>query len=403
VGDRQGFPRDGSLNRFLGYGRQSIDESDVAAVVDTLRGSHLTQGATVDRFEAALAERVGARFAVSVANGTAGLHLACLAAGVASGRRGVTSALTFVASANCLLYCGGEADLVDIDPISLGMGTASLDAYLRHTDTDVIIPVDFAGLPADSEGIRRLAGKRLVIEDACHALGADYANSRPVGCGDFADMTVFSFHPVKPITTGEGGAIVTNDPELARRLRLLRNHGIEKAAEFLETPLNEEGIPAPWYYEQQALGFNYRLTDIQAALGLSQLTRLASFISRRREIALAYDSQLGGLPHVALLQSELTIRARSGLHLYLIHADWATLGLTRSAVMTRLAEHGIGTQVHYIPVYRQPYYARRQKYDAELFPVTEYYYGGCLSLPIFPDLSDEDVERVAATVRDCLT
>ena len=392
------------MSHFLGYGRQSIDESDIAAVVETLRGSHLTQGPVIERFEAALAERVGARFAIAVSNGTAGLHLACLAAGVGPDQRGVTSALTFVASANCLLYCGGDAGLVDIDPVSLCMNGETLaDDLARHENTSVVIPVDFAGLAAHNADIRRIAGTRFVIEDACHALGADYVNGRPVGCGDFADMTVFSFHPVKPITTGEGGAILTNDSELARRLRLLRSHGIEKAAEFLESPVKEGPDVVPWYYEQQFLGFNYRMTDIQAALGLSQLKRLDGFIARRREIAGLYDARFTGLPHVRLPQSDANARTRSGLHLYLIHVNWSAIGGTRAEAMKRLAGRGIGSQVHYIPVYRQPYHVWRLGLSPGVFPETERYYDGCLSLPIYPGLSDEDVERVVAAVKDCLS
>jgi len=387
----------------LGYGRQTIDQADIDAVVAVLRGEYLTQGPAVERFEAALAERVSAKYAVAVANGTAALHVAALAAGARPGRRGVTSTLTFVASANCLLFCGAEADLLDVDADTLCMSPAALGEYLRDAaEADMIVTVDFAGLAGGSDELRRLAGGRVVIEDGCHALGGSYANGRPVGCGDFADMTVFSFHPVKLITTAEGGAVVTNDPDLARRLRLLRSHGIEREAKRLLDPAQAGDPPAPWYYEQQLLGFNYRLSDMQAALGMAQLSRLDGFLSRRREIAAFYDAAFASLKSLAVPQSAAEMRGRSGLHLYVIDVDWAALGTDRRSAMMRLRERGIGTQVHYIPVHRQPFHARRLKAGNAAFPVAEKYYEGCLSLPLFPSMTDEDAENVVSSVRDIL-
>ncbi len=384
----------------LGYGRQSIDQSDIDAVVSVLRSDFLTQGPVVERFEGALAERVGARHAIAVSSGTAGLHIACLAAGLGPGDRGLTAAITFAASANCLLYAGAEAGFVDIDHDALGMTPALLDkALMSASDVKAIVPVHFAGLAHASAEIRKLAKGRIVIEDAAHSVGGTYACGKPVGCGAHADMSVFSFHPVKTITTGEGGAVVTNDGQLARRLRSLRNHGIERdASRFVSGDAREDGGVKPWLYEQQMLGFNYRMTDIQAALGLSQLRKLDGFLERRRAIARRYDEAFGKLQQLRLPQSAPRDRARSGHHLYIAIFDFAGMRTTRTALMTRLREQGVGSQVHYIPVYRQPYYAARYGLDPAAFPVAESYYGGCLSLPFYPALTDEDVEHVIISV-----
>jgi len=391
--------------RVLGYGRQSIDDTDVDAVVSVLRSDFLTQGPAVERFEAALAERVDARHAVAVSSGTAGLHIACLAAGLVPGDRGLTAAITFAASANCLLYAGADAGFVDIEPDTLNMAPAALGKTLASSpQIKAIIPVHLAGLAHASAEIRTLAKGRIVIEDAAHAIGGGYACGKPVGCGAYADMCVFSFHPVKTITTGEGGAIVTNDDELARRLRALRSHGIERdATRFVGNDMREDGRVKPWLYEQQMLGFNYRMTDIQAALGLSQLGKLDRFLTRRRTIARRYDEAFGKLPHVQLPQSSPADRTRSGHHLYIALFDFAAMGTTRSVFMNRLRERGVGTQVHYIPVYRQPLYVKRYGLSPAAFPAAESYYSRCLSLPFYPGLTDEDVEHVVATVTDAVT
>jgi UDP-4-amino-4,6-dideoxy-N-acetyl-beta-L-altrosamine transaminase len=390
------------MRRPLGYGRQSIDQGDINAVVAVLRGDFLTQGPAVERFETALAERVGARHAVAVSNGTAALHIACLAAGIGADDLGLTSAVTFAASANCLRYAGAEAGFVDIDPETLGIAASSLQQALGRTrSVRAIIPVDLGGLASNAGAIRALAQDRIVIEDAAQAFGATYESGRPVGCGAHADMTVFSFHPVKTITTGEGGAVVTDDGDLARRLRMLRSHGMERdPARFVTADLKEDGQVKRWFHEQQMLGFNYRMTDMQAALGLSQLARLESFIARRRAIAARYDEAFSSLPHVRLPQSAPADRARSALHLYLAVFDFAALRTTRTTFMARLAQAGVGSQVHYIPVYRHPYYAQRYAVDPGEFPAAESYYRGCLSLPIYPGLTDDDVELVIACVRD---
>ncbi len=267
-------------------------------------------------------------------------------------------------------------------------------------DVRAVIPVHLGGLARNMAEVRALAKDRIVIEDAAQAFGATYESGRPVGCGAHSDMTTFSFHPVKSITTGEGGAVVTNDDELAHRLRMLRSHGMEReAARFVATDATEGGQVKPWFHEQQMLGFNYRMTDIQAALGLSQLARLDRFLSRRRAIAARYDAAFSGLAHVRLPQSSAGDRARSALHLYIALIDFDAIGTTRTAFMTRLRKAGVGSQVHYIPVYRHPYYAQRYGVDPADYPEAERYYRGCLSLPLYPDLTDEDVEHVVTTVR----
>lgn len=387
--------------KYLGYGRQTIDDEDVAAVVAALRGDFLTQGPAVVAFERALAQYTGARHAVAVSSGTAALHIACLAAGAGPGVLGLTQPLTFVASANCLAYCGAAVDLVEVDPSTLMMDTAALaKAIDRRPETKIVIPVSMTGLSSGIRDIKRIAGPgRIVIEDASHTLGGDREDGAKVGGPGGADMTVFSFHPVKPVTTAEGGAVVTDDDELARRLRIYRSHGIARSPDPLESPENNLG---PWYYEQQVLGYNYRLTDLQAALGVAQLRRIDSFIARRRQIADAYDRRFAGKAHVRPLLSEAASRRRSGHHLYVVDIDYAAAGHARGEVMTRLHAAAIGTQVHYIPVHMQPYWRHRLEGADDRFPVSDRYYRGCLTLPCFPGMSDADVDRVVSSLEAIL-
>ncbi|MCW8914454.1 MAG: UDP-4-amino-4,6-dideoxy-N-acetyl-beta-L-altrosamine transaminase [Magnetovibrio sp.] len=390
-------------SQFLSYGRHFVDADDRKAVDTVLRGDWLTQGDTIARFEATLAEAVGAKYAVAVSNGTAGLHLACLAAGLDKNDRSLTSALTFVASANAGLYCAAQSDVGDIDPQTLCLSADAVkSAVAKHANTKVIIPVHFAGLSADVKAIRAAAPDALIVEDACHALGGQDADGNNVGSCAYSDMVVFSFHPVKPITTAEGGAITTNDKGLYQKLMKLRSHGIERDVPQLMEPDQgmDGGECAPWYYEQQMLGFNYRLTDIQAALGLSQLSKLDRFTQRRREIVKRYDQAFADVNYIKTAQNLPHQRSSSAHHLYLGLFDYMALGLTRTQVMQRLRKRNIGTQVHYIPVYRQPYHKQRLGDVADQFPNTEEYYAQALSLPIFPNMSDDDVERVITAVKE---
>lgn len=386
--------------RFLGYGRQNIDRADIDAVVKVLESDFLTQGPAVERFEAALAERCGAKHAVAVSSGGAELHVATLAAGAGPGDLGLTSAITFAASANCLMYAGADAGFVDIDPHTLGMSPQTLAHSLAAApEAKIVIPVHMGGLPHAIAEIKAAAGKRTIIEDAAHSLGAIYADGKPVGCCANSAATILSFHPVKMITSGEGGAVLTNDPELARRARLLRSYGIERdAGRFVGSDTQEDGRTKPWLGEQHMLGFNYRMTDMQAALGLSQLAKLDGFLRRRREIAARYDAAFRKLNTLRLPQSSADERARSGLHLYILLVDFGALKKTRTAFMAELAKSGVGSQVHYAPVYHHPYIQKRRPAERKQFPEAECYYASCLSIPLHPGLTDEDVERVIATV-----
>lgn len=383
---------------FLPYGRQSVSEADIQAVVDVLRGDLLTQGPVVPRFEQALADYVGAKHAVAVSSGTAALHLACLAAGLAPGLAAVTQPITFAASANCIDYCGARADLADVDPETASLSPAALAEHLAAApECRVVIPVAYAGLSMLDEAFSAAARGRIVIEDACHALGGARPDGSKVGSGGRAGMTCFSFHPVKPVTTGEGGAIVTDDDEYARRLRLLRNHGLEREPEnFIGA---ERG---PWMYEQHALGFNYRMTDIAAALGLSQLARLDEFTVRRRAIADYYDRALADLPCVRPLQAQPEMRARSAHHLYAVRINFAALHRSRADVMAAMRADGVGTQVHYIPLYRHPW--RRPSFPrAEVrFVHSEDHYAQALSLPCFPAMTEADAARAVDALRRAL-
>lgn len=397
----------------LPYGRQTIDDDDVAAVVTALRGDWLTQGPTVARFEDELCAATGAKFAVAVANGTAALHLACLAAGVGPGDVGISPTITFVASANCVRYAGGTPHLVDVDPetalVSLDALRAKVAALVAAgTPPKVIIPVDMTGAVAplaEVAAIAKSVGAR-VIEDASHSLGATYQHegkSLLAGSCVHADMATLSFHPVKPITTGEGGAILTNDEGLARDLRDLRTHGITRDAARLTA---EDG---PWYYEQHVLGFNYRIADIQCALGVSQAKKLPAFVARRRAIARRYDQAFAADAALRAEVAPLVVPAgqASAYHLYAVRVvarpgdDLAVVTTRRRALFVALRERSIAPQVHYIPIHRQPDFKKHGLAGGD-FPGAEAYYASCISLPMFPSLTDADVDRVVATLRDAL-
>lgn len=379
----------------LYYGYQWIDEDDISEVVAALRSDWMTQGPVIGRFEETLAEYCGARYAIAVSSGTAALHLACLAAGVESGDVGITSPITFVASANCIAYCGGTPAFADVDPVNITLDPAALEVACEKNFPKVVIPVDFSGLPADLPAISRIAQKygALVIEDAAHSLGASYEHEGQtynVASCSHADMAILSFHPVKHITTGEGGAILTNDPQLYHRLLELRTHGITKNADKLT---RNDGA---WYYEQHQLGFNYRITDFQCALGLSQLRKLDSFVRRRRELAKLYQKQLADLADRVTLLTDIPGR-RSAYHLLV--ARFSGGAKVRRRVFDSLAAQNIRAQVHYIPVHTQPWYREQYGFRAGDFPQAEAYYESCLSLPLFPKMTDDDVRRVVEAIR----
>lgn len=378
------------------YGRQDITEEDIKAVVEVLRSDWLTQGPTVGCFEAAVGEYCGARFGVATNSATSALHLACLALDVGEGDHVWTTPISFVASANCARMCGADVDFVDVDPHTWNMSVDALKKKLLDADRGnvlpkVVIPVHFAGLPCEMAEIRALSeqyGFR-VIEDASHAVGASY-RGEPVGGGRYSDITVFSFHPVKIVTTGEGGIALTNNGHWAERMARLRSHGITRDPSHMEG--EAEG---PWYYQQTDLGFNYRMTDIQAALGLSQLSRLDAYVSARRRLARRYDQLLAGLP---IATPAYSLNANSAFHLYVVRLNAAG---QRRQVFERMRAAGIGVNVHYIPIPLQPYY-RRLGYKPGDFPDAEACYAGALTLPLFPGLAEADQDYVVAQLRMAL-
>ena len=387
------------------YGRQWIDENDIQAVVNVLRSDRLTQGPKVDEFERMLCHITGARYAVAVNSGTAALHIACLSAGVKTGDEVITSPNTFVASANSAAYCGAKPVFADISSDTYNITSEKIEEKITSS-TKMIIPVHFAGQSCDMEAIQKLvrnqeqaSGHKIyIVEDACHALGSVYKGQK-VGSCTYSDMTVFSFHPVKHITTGEGGAVLTNDVELYERLRRFRTHGITnnpaeisykehayQAPEAVEPQIN------PWYYEQLDLGYNYRITDIQCALGHSQLSKLDSYCRRRREIVDKYNEAFKD--SLALTIPYESENCDSNFHLYVLLFDWQRIGVTRVQLISILRAKGIFTQVHYIPVYTQPYYRATFETQWGDCPDAEAYYDKCLSIPLYAGMTDDDVDMV---------
>jgi perosamine synthetase len=371
----------------LPYGRQSIDEEDIQAVVETLRSACLTTGPKVGEFEEALAERVGASYAVSFSSGTAALHGAAFAAGLKPGDEAITSPLTFAATANCVLYQGATPVFADVCSDTLNLDSAQASAKITSR-TRAILPVDYAGHPADLDSVVEMARRRglVVIEDACHALGAEYRGRR---VGSIADMTVFSFHPVKHITTGEGGMVTTNNADYAETLRRFRNHGISSDA-------RQRQSAGQWHYEMLSLGFNYRLTDIACALGLSQLGKLDRNLARRREIAAIYTAAFREIP--GIITPAVRPEVKPAWHLCPIRLDLAKLSAGRSEIFRALRAENIGVNLHYIPVHLHPYYRDRFGYEGGEFPVTENAYERLISLPMFHGMTDQDVNDVIAAV-----
>ena len=377
------------------YGRQSISEEDIEAVVEVLRSDFLTQGPAVPAFEESVASLSGAKYGVATNSATSALHLACLALGVGPGDSVWTSPLTFVASSNAALYCGAGVDFVDVDERTYNMCPVRLEEKLDRAAQagklpKAIIPVHLAGQSCDMQAIHAAASRHdvRIIEDASHAIGGSY-RSKPVGCCEFSDIAVFSFHPVKIVTTGEGGMAMTSDPGLAEAMRLDRSHGITRDP----AQLQHDDV-GPWYYEQQRLGFNYRMTDICAALGLSQMTRIEEFVARRREIAAAYDAAFADLPVTTPWQHPDTA---SAWHLYVIRIDRQRTSRSHREIFDALREAGIGVNLHYIPVYRQPYY-RELGFGQGHCPNAEAYYAEAISLPLYYGLSDDEQQQVVAAV-----
>lgn len=385
------------------YGRQDISEADIQAVVDVLRSDWLTQGPAVERFEQEVARYCGAKYAVAVSNATAALHIACLAANLGKDDVLWTSPNTFVASANCALYCGAGVDFVDIDSRSYNLSVDQLEQKLAKAEQEgrlpkVVVPVHFAGQSCDMACIDVLAKRYgfTVIEDASHAIGGRYRESR-VGSCVFSDMTVFSFHPVKIVTTGEGGMVLTNRRDLYERLLRLRSHGITR-----DPAQMDQQTHGPWYYQQIELGFNYRMTDMQAALGASQMQRLDAFVSRRQQLAQRYDALLSGLP---LAMPWRDPQAYSAFHLYVVRlrldAIGTSCGKSHSQIFAALRERGIGVNLHYIPVHTQPHY-RKLGFGLGDFPQAEQYYREAISLPLYYALSDSQQDQVVQTIREVL-
>jgi perosamine synthetase len=371
----------------LPYGRQSIEEDDIHAVVETLRSDWLTTGPKIPEFEEAFAAWVGARYAVSFSSGTAALHGAAFAAGIETGDEAITTPLTFAATANCLLYQNGTPVFADISPDTLNLDPERVAAKISQR-TKVLLPVDYAGHPADLEAMLEISERHglVVIDDACHALGAEYKGRR---VGSIAHMTVFSFHPVKHLTTGEGGMVTTDNAAYADALRKFRNHGISSGA-------RDRQQAGQWHYEMVLLGYNYRLTDIACALGLSQLKKLEENLTRRREIAARYTAAFREMPGICapVVREE----ALPAWHLYPIRLDLARLAAGRAEIFRALRAENIGVNVHYVPVHLHPYYRERFGYRGGEFPIAESAYESLISLPMFHGMSDQDVEDVIQAV-----
>ncbi len=387
------------------YGRQSMSQSDIDAVSQALKSDYLTTGPLVAEFERQFALAVGAKHAVAVCNATAALHLAMLVAEIGPGDRVITSPNTFVASANCAAYVGAIPDFSDIDPVSYNLCPQALAANWK-SDVKAVVAVDYAGQTADMPAIAAIARSRgaAVIEDGCHAVGGQFEHDGriwKIGGHPWADMTTFSFHPVKTMTTGEGGMLVTDNDEYAARARTLRTHGIVRSPDNFkglgDPTFDERG---PWYYEMQDLGYNFRITDFQCALGLSQLARLGEFLNRRREIVAAYNAAFQDVEHIHVPRLRNPAdRDIASWHLYTVQIDFAAIGKSRTLVMTELREQGLGSQVLYIPVHLQPWYRKTYDYHFGKCSVAENFYLNTLSLPLFPDMTDEDASSVIQSIR----
>ncbi|WP_024619553.1 UDP-4-amino-4,6-dideoxy-N-acetyl-beta-L-altrosamine transaminase [Pseudomonas kilonensis] len=381
------------------YGRQDVTQADIDAVIGVLQSNFLTQGPMVPRFEQQVAHHVGASHALAVNSATSALHIACLALGLGPGDRLWTSPVTFVASANCGLYCGAQVDFVDIDPRTYNLCPQALERKLEQAEREgtlpkIVVPVHLCGQPCDMQAIHALARRYgfKIIEDASHAIGGKYKGEF-IGNGKYSDITVFSFHPVKIITTAEGGMALTNDAELANKMALLRSHGITRDPQQMTHEAD-----GPWYYQQIDLGFNYRMTELQAALGVSQMERLDQYIARRHQLAARYNDLLATLPVSTPWQH---VDSYSGLHLYVIRLQLEKITKTHRQVFESLREQEIGVNLHYIPVHTQPYYAR-MGFKPEDFPVAQDYYREAISIPMFQTMTNEQQDQVVAAIDKAL-
>lgn len=384
---------------FIPYGRQDIQESDIDAVVEVLKSEFLTQGPTVPSFEGKIAQYCDVSHAIAVNSATSALHIACLALGLGPGDTLWTTPITFVASANCALYCGAKVDFVDIDNDSYNLSPEALEMKLisaaeKSCLPKIVVAVHLCGQPCDLKAIHRLSQKYgfSVIEDASHAIGARY-EGEPIGSCRYSDIAVFSFHPVKIITSAEGGMAVTNNSELATKMRLLRSHGITR-----EPQLMTHEPDGPWYYQQIELGFNYRMTDVQAALGLSQMTRLDTYVEKRHQLAARYDTKLKALPLVLPTQRQNVI---SALHLYVIRLKIEEIEVSQQVVFKRMLDSGVGVNLHYIPIHLQPYY-KRMGFRKGDFPVSESYYAEAMSIPIYPTMSMDEQDGVIGALTEAI-
>lgn len=385
---------DKAHQKFLPYGRQTIEDDDITAVVETLRSDFLTTGPKVQEFESLLAEKVGAKEAVVVGNGTQALHLACLQLGLGKGDWAIVTAITFLATANAVRYCGADVLFSDVDP-DTGIMTPEIfeETILKNSDKNIkaVLPVHLGSNVADLQGIKNIADSHniKILADSCHALGGSL-NEKPIGSCYYEDMSTFSFHPVKNIAMGEGGAITTNDSTHAENMRYLRSHGMVLKADH-----------KPWFYEMPELGFNYRATDIQCALGISQLKKLDRFIAKREELANLYTAKLNRLSDFVQAPQKLNQNIKSGWHLYALRIDFKGLDITRADFMKKLKFHNVGSQVHYIPVSSQPYY--EGLYGKAHLEGASHYYESTLSIPLFPTMEHDDVEYVVDVIKKVIS
>jgi len=373
--------------QYIPYGRQWIDEEDIQSVIEVLKSDYLTTGSKIDEFERKFANYVGAKYAVAISNGTAALHAACYAAGIKEGDEVITTPISFAATSNCVLYCGGKPVFADINPNTYNIDVKSIKKCITNK-TKAIIPVHYTGQPCNMDEIQKIAKEHnlIIIEDGAHALGAEYKGKK---IGSIGDMTTFSFHPVKHITTGEGGMITTNDENYYNKLKLFRSHGITRDENLL---INKK--QGPWYYEQLTLGFNYRITDIQCGLGISQLNKIDKFVERRKKIAFKYNKAFNDLDGIIVPYQDKD--CNSSWHLYIIKLDYKKLSVDRKKIFEEFRRRQIGVNVHYIPIYYFPYY-KELGYKKGICPNAESYYENIITLPLFPQMSNDDVATVINT------